>query len=90
MKVLAIKVLAISACVLVSLTGVALSQDGENANTVAEKMDAAALRAKHEQKKQQELDAAYKATLKEKKAPVAVVDPWGAVRPANSSSPVAK
>jgi hypothetical protein len=84
------KVLAISACVLVLLTGVALSQDGENANTIADKRDAAALRAKQEQKKQQELDAAYKAALKEKKAPATVVDPWGAVRPANSSSAVAK
>jgi hypothetical protein len=84
------KVLAISACVLVLLTGVALSQDGENANTVAKKQDAAAARARQEQKKQQELDAAYKAALKEKKAPATVVDPWGAVRPANSSSTVAK
>jgi hypothetical protein len=84
------KVLAISACVLVSLAGVALSQDGENANTVAQKMDAAALRARQEQKRLQELDAAYKAALKEKKAPATPVDPWGAVRPANGSSSVAK
>ena len=84
------KVLAISACVLVLLTGVALSQNGENANTIADKQDAAALRARQEQKKQQERDAAYKAALKEKKAPATVGDPWGAVRPANSSSTVAK
>jgi hypothetical protein len=90
MKVLAIKIMAISACVLVSLTGVAFSQDGENANTVAAKMDAAASRARQEQKRQQELDAAYKETLKEKKAPATVADPWGAVRPSNSPSPVAK
>jgi hypothetical protein len=63
------KVFAISASVLVLLTGVALSQDGENANTIAEKLDVAAFRAKQEQKKQQELDAAYKAALKEKKVP---------------------
>jgi hypothetical protein len=85
------KILAISACVLVLLTGVALPQDADNANTIAEKQDAAAARARQEQKKQQELDAAYKAALKEKKAPATAVDPWGAVRPpANSSSTVAK
>jgi len=84
------KVFAISASVLVLLTGVALSQDGENANTIAEKLDVAAFRAKQEQKKQQELDAAYKAALKEKKVPATVVDPWGAVRPANNSNTVAK
>ena len=53
-------------------------------------MDAAALRARQEQKRLQELDAAYKAALKEKKAPATPVDPWGAVRPANGSSSVAK
>jgi len=39
------KVLAISACVLGLLTGVALSQDGENANTIADKQNAAAYHA---------------------------------------------
>jgi hypothetical protein len=78
------KLLAISACVLVLFSGVALSQEnaaGENANTVAEKLDATRARTEREQRKQQELDAAYKATLAKKKPP-APVDPWGVVRPA--------
>ena len=75
------RILAVSVCALVLLTGVAHSED----------KDEAASRARQEQKKQQELDAAYKAALKEKKAPATAVDPWGAVRPpANSSSTVAK
>jgi hypothetical protein len=80
------KVFAITACALLLLTGVALSQDGENANTVAEKRDAAAHRAEQDQKKQRELDAAYNAALAKTKAPAPLIDPWGAVRPANSPS----
>ena len=78
------KALAISACALVLLTGVALSQNvptgGENVNTEREKQDAAASRARQEQIKRQEVDEAYKAALAKTKAPAAPVDPWGAVR----------
>jgi hypothetical protein len=70
------KVLAISACALVLFTGIAHSEDA----------DEAASRARQEQKKQKELDAAYKAASATKKAPATTVDPWGAVRPANNSS----
>jgi hypothetical protein len=71
------KVLAISACALVLLTGVALAEDHDAT-------------ARLEQKRQQELDAAYKAASAIKKAPTTPVDPWGVVRPANSSNTTAK
>ena len=74
------KILAISACALVLLTSVAHSEDQVTA----------ASRERQEQKKQQELDAAYKAASAIKKAPAAPVDPWGAVRPANNSNTTAK
>jgi hypothetical protein len=74
------KILAISACAIVLLTGVAHSEDKETA----------ASRERLEQKKQQELDAAYKAASAIKKAPATAVDPWGGVRPANSSNTTAK
>jgi hypothetical protein len=74
------KVLAISACALVLFTGIAHSEDAATAASIA----------RQEQKKQQELDAAYKAASAIKKAPAAPVDPWGAVRPANSSNTTAK
>jgi hypothetical protein len=74
------KVLAISACALVLFTGVAHAEDAETA----------ASKARQEQKKKQELDAAYKAASEIKKAPATPADPWGTVRPANSSSPPPK
>jgi hypothetical protein len=69
------KLLAISACALVFFTGIAHAEDA----------DVAASKARQEQKKKQELDAAYKAASEIKKAPAAPADPWGTVRPANSS-----
>ena len=69
------KLLAISACALVLFTGIAYAEDA----------DVAASKARQEQKKKQELDAAYKAASEIKKAPATAADPWGAVRPANSS-----
>jgi hypothetical protein len=74
------RVLAISACALVLLTGIAHSEDAETAASIA----------RQEQKKQKELDAAYKAASQIKQAPATPVDPWGAVRPANSSNTTAK
>jgi hypothetical protein len=79
------KRLSILVCVLVLLGGIAHSQEiqgGDNPNTIAARQDAERIKAEREQKKQRELDAAYKATLDKKKAPAAPVDPWGAVRPA--------
>jgi hypothetical protein len=70
------KVLAISACALVLLTSVAHSEDAETAASIA----------RQEQKKQKELDAAYKAASQIKQAPATPVDPWGGVRPSNSSN----
>jgi hypothetical protein len=70
------KVSAISACVLVLLTGAAHSQDKDEAASIA----------RQEQKKQKELDAAYKAASQIKQAPATPTDPWGGVRPTNSSS----
>ena len=52
----------VSTFTLLLLTGVAFSQ-GENANTMADKQDAAAARGAVEQKKQKELDDQYKAAL---------------------------
>jgi hypothetical protein len=74
------KVLAISACALVLFTGIAHSEDDDTAASIA----------RQEQKKKQELDAAYKAASEIKKAPATPVDPWGAVRPANGSNTTAK
>jgi hypothetical protein len=74
------RILAISACALILFTGIAHSEDA----------DEAASRARQEQKKQKELDAAYKAASATKKAPATIVDPWGAVRPANSSNTTSK
>jgi hypothetical protein len=88
------KILAISACALVLLTGVAHAQGpaapGENTNTEAARQDAEASRARLEQKRQRELDAAYKAASAKTKAPTTPVDPWGGVRPANGSSAATK
>jgi hypothetical protein len=67
------KVLAISACALVLFAGIAHSEDADAT-------------ARMEQKKQKELDAAYKAASQIKQAPATPVDPWGAVRPTNSPS----
>jgi hypothetical protein len=74
------KVLAISACALVLFTAIAHSEDADTAASIA----------RQEQKKKQELDAAYKAASEIKKAPATPVDPWGAVRPANSPNTTAK
>jgi hypothetical protein len=74
------RILAISACALVLFTGIAHSEDA----------DEAASRVRQEQKKQKELDAAYKEASTIKKAPATTVDPWGTVRPANSSNTTAK
>jgi hypothetical protein len=74
------KILAISACALVLLTGIAHSEDADTAASIA----------RQEQKKQKELDAAYKAASQIKQAPATPVDPWGIVRPAGGSSTTAK
>jgi hypothetical protein len=84
------KTLIVSALALLLLTGVGFSQaaiqPGENANNVAAKMDAEAARAAQEEKKQRELDAAYKDALARTKPPPSHPDPWGTVRPANGSA----
>jgi hypothetical protein len=69
------KFLAISACALVLFTGIAHAEDAESA----------AAKARQEEKNKKELDAAYTAASEIKKAPATRADPWGAVRPANSS-----
>jgi hypothetical protein len=69
----------LSTFTLLLLTSVAYSQ-GENANTRADKQDAAARRAGLEQKKQKELDAQYKAATDRMKMPTPSADPWGDVR----------
>jgi hypothetical protein len=73
-----------STLALLLLNSVAFSQQslgaGENANTWADKQDAAAARAAIEQQKQKELDAQYKAALGRAKTPTAPSDPWGDVR----------
>jgi len=73
----------VSVFTLLLLTSVGLSQraPGENVNTRVEKEDAAASRAAVEREKQKELDAHYKATMGIIKAPTALSDPWGDVRP---------
>jgi hypothetical protein len=77
------RTLVVAAFTLVLLSGIAFSQarqGGENSNTAAEKQDAAAAQAMQAQKKQRELDAAYKAALERKQAPTAPTDPWAKVR----------
>jgi len=74
------RILAISACALVLFTGIAHSEDAATAASIA----------RQEQKKQKELDEAYKAASTIKKAPATPVDPWGAVRPATSSNTTSK
>jgi len=84
-----LKTLAVSAVALLVLTSVSYSQgrkSGENPNTEAAEMDAAAAQAIRKQKQQQELDAAYNAALKQKKPPPAPTDPWGGVRPAGGAA----
>jgi hypothetical protein len=84
------RTLVVSTCTLIFLTSVAFSQahePGENANTISARQEAAAARATEAQKKQRELDTAYKAALEKTKTPVtAPADPWGGVRPANTSA----
>lgn len=84
------KTLVVSALALLLLTGVGFSQaaiqPGENANNVAAKMDAEAAHAKQEEKKQRELDAAYKDALARTKAPPSRPDPWGTVRNGSAAS----
>jgi hypothetical protein len=82
------KILAISACTLALLTGVAFSQQqgGENVNSLTAKQDAATFRAMQEQKKRQETEAAYKAALEKIKSPTPPTDPWAKVRTPNSST----
>jgi hypothetical protein len=85
------KTLVASACMLALLTGVAFAQEtraaGENPNTKAAEQDSEIQRAQAEQKKQQELDAAYKAALTRTKASTtAPSDPWGDVRPTKPSA----
>jgi hypothetical protein len=74
----------VSTFTLLLLTGVAFSQ-GENANTMADKQDAAAARGAVEQKKQKELDDQYKAALGRAQKPIAPSDPWGDVRPTQTA-----
>jgi uncharacterized protein YecT (DUF1311 family) len=85
------KTLVASVCILALLTGVAFAQEGraagENSNTKAAEQDSEIQRAQAEQKKQKELDAAYKAALTRTKTPTtAPSDPWGDVRPTKPSA----
>jgi hypothetical protein len=80
----AMRIFAASTLTLFLLTSVAFSQQsigaGENVNTWTAKQDADSARAAMEQKKkQQELDAQYKAALGRAKT-TAPSDPWGDVR----------
>jgi len=63
---------------------------GENANTWADKQDAAAARGATEQKKQKELDDQYKAALGRTQKPIAPSDPWGDVRPTQTAPALKK
>jgi hypothetical protein len=68
---------------LTSLGGVGWSQDKDpdmNPNSIAARKDAEAVRAARAAKEQEELDAAYKATLGKTKKPAGPVDPWSSVR----------
>ena len=80
----------VSTFALLLLTSVAFSQQslgpGENANSWADKQDAAAARAAVEHQKQKELDAQYKASLGTMKKPIAPSDPF---RP-TQTAPAAK
>jgi hypothetical protein len=86
------KTLVVSALMLMLLTSVGLSQasqsnlSGRNSNTDAAATDAARSRAASEQKKQEELDAAYHDALQKNKAPTAPHDPWGIARPSNGAA----
>ena len=83
------RTLALSTLALMLLTGVCSSQEhepGENPNTIAGKAQAEADRARAERKKQAQIDAAYRATLKKEKVPAAVsTDPWADVRPTSTT-----
>ncbi|HUD88569.1 MAG TPA: hypothetical protein VMR17_19155 [Xanthobacteraceae bacterium] len=57
-----------------------IRQSGENANTEAAEADQAERDAAAAQKKQQELDAAYKAALEKNKPAAAAHDPWSNMR----------
>jgi hypothetical protein len=85
------RILLISSLTLVLFASTAFAQNqhytGENANTTAAKQDSALAHAKEAEKKQQEIDAAYKAALERTKAPVAAPsDPWAGVRSGNNSA----
>jgi len=83
----------VSTFALLLLTSVAVPQQslgpGENANTWAEKQNAAAAHAAVEHQKQKELDAQYKAALGRMKKPIAPSDPWADVRTDKTPPPVA-
>jgi hypothetical protein len=83
----------VSTFALLLLTSVAFPQQslgpGENANSWADKQNAAAARAAVEHQKQKELDAQYKASLGTMKKPIAPSDPWADVRP-TQTAPAAK
>jgi hypothetical protein len=75
----AVRIFLLAPLTLITLTGVGWSQD--NANTLADKQDAANRRAAQAAKEQKEIDAAYKAELAKTKKPTGPVDPWSNVRP---------
>jgi hypothetical protein len=65
----------------------AQSYTGENANTNAARADAERARMREEQRRQQELDAAYRATTsKQKPAAQVSSDPWADVRGSGTST----
>jgi hypothetical protein len=57
-----------------------IRESGENANTEASEADQAARQESATQKKQKELDDAYKAAMEKNKPPATPHDPWSNMR----------
>jgi hypothetical protein len=77
----------LSTIILLLLTGTGYCQagGGENSNTLREKTDAANARDAKEQMRLMQLDRDYQDTLRKQAAPATPADPWGNVRPENST-----
>jgi hypothetical protein len=78
------RILVIAAFALTLLTGIAPAQyipkAGDNSNTEADRADAEARQREADQKKEMEIDKAYKATIGKTKTPTAPRDPWATIR----------
>jgi len=81
------RTLILSTVTLLLLTGVGYCQSGggENSNTLREKTDAANARDAKEQMRLMQLDRDYQNTLRKQAVPATPADPWGNVRPEDST-----